>query len=159
MRFSTSLPFGRSLAILAKSYFGALSKRLEHLDIERYYSILIFIDKCETPCTQQEICDQLKIDKVSMVRIIDYLVKNDFVRKQQNSKDRREYFIQATKKTIGLMPELYAAIEEVNRAALSGIPPEQQKILYEQICQIQRNLETLPSEKVFINYKKANKKA
>ena len=54
------LPLGRSLAILAKTYYGALTKQLEHLEIERYYSILILIENHGADCTQQFICDELK---------------------------------------------------------------------------------------------------
>lgn len=43
------LPFGRSLAVLAKTYFGALTKRLEHLEIERYYSVLMVIEALGRP--------------------------------------------------------------------------------------------------------------
>lgn len=152
------LPFGRSLALLAKSYFGALAKRIEHLEIERYYSILIIIDKSSIQCSQHYIGDLLKIDKVSMVRMIDYLIKRDYVQKVQNPDDRREYFVALTKKGIKLMPELYAAIDEVNKAALKGLSKEQQKILFQNIHTIQSNLDSLPSEKIFINYKKSSKK-
>lgn len=155
----TVLPFGRSLAILTKSYFGVLSKRLEHLEIERYYSILIVIDKSEAKLTQQEICEQLKIDKVSMVRIINYLIKKDFVQKIINTSDRREFFVALTKKAIKVMPEIYKAIEEVNKAALTGLSKEQQEVLYNNIAAVQLNLENLPSEKIFINYTKSNKKS
>lgn len=152
------LPFGRSLALLAKSYFGALAKRLEHLEIERYYSILIIIDKSPDQCSQHCIGEKLKIDKVSMVRMIDYLIKKDFVEKIQNPNDRREYFVALTKKGVQLMPELYAAIDEVNKAALKGFSKEQQTILIQNINSIQSNLDSLPSEKIFINYKKSSKK-
>jgi MarR family transcriptional regulator, transcriptional regulator for hemolysin len=152
------LPFGRSLALLAKSYFGALAKRIEHLEIERYYSILIIIDKSTIQCSQQYIAEKLKIDKVSMVRMIDYLIKKSFVQKVQNPDDRREYFVALTSKGSKLMPELYAAIEEVNKAALKGLTKEQQKIFYQNISTVQTSLDSLPSEKIFINYTKSNKK-
>ena len=93
-----SLPFGRSLAILAKTYFGALTKRLEHLEIERHYSVLIFIERANNGCTQQCICDCLKIDKVTMVGVLDYLIKKKYVKKKVNPADRREHLIELTKK-------------------------------------------------------------
>ncbi len=153
-----ALPLGRFLAILAKSYFGALTKKLEHLEIERYYSILILIDKTEQPCTQQFICSQLKIDKVSMVRILDYLSQKEYIEKQQNPEDRREHFIVLKKKAIKVLPELYAAIEELNKAAMKDISAADQKILLAQIATMQSNLEALPNEKIYINYQKANRK-
>ncbi|MFA6152295.1 MAG: MarR family transcriptional regulator [Chitinophagaceae bacterium] len=153
-----SFPLGRSFAIVAKKYFGVLTKLLENLAVERYYSILILIDKSERPCTQHYICEQLRIDKVSMVRMIDYLIKKEMVHKVLNEKDRREYFIKLTPTAFQLMPEIYNAVSSVNEAALKGISAEQQKMLYKNIDQIKQNLESLPSETVYINYKKAGKK-
>lgn len=153
-----SLPFGRSLAILAKSYYGALTKRLEHLEIERYYSILILIEDSEGACTQQYICDKLKMDKVSMVRIMDYLIEKKFVKKNLNPNDRREYLVELSKKATNLLPEIHAAIDEVNKAAFKGVSKEKQRELYSQLSLVQQNLDQQPSQKIFINYKKANKR-
>ncbi len=153
-----TLPFGRSLAILAKSYYGALTKRLEHLQIERYYSILIVLEDAQSACSQQYICNQLKMDKVSMVRIIDYLLAKKFVKKVLNPNDRREYLIELSKKAIDLLPAIHEAINEVNQAALNGLNAPQKKILYAQLSLIQSNLENLPTQKIYINYKKSSKK-
>lgn len=153
-----SLPLGRSLAILAKTYFGALTKELEHLKVERYYSILIIIEQASGPCTQQYICDQLKIDKVSMVRILDYLVAHRFVKKVQNPSDRRAYLVQLTALAMKIMPEIHAAIDLVNENAFKGIPKKAKADLYEQLNLIHRNLESLPAQKIYINYKKASTK-
>lgn len=153
------LPLGRSLAILAKTYYGALTKRLEHLEIERYYSILILIENHDAECTQQFICDELKMDKVSMVRIIDYLIDKNYVKKVVNPNDRREHFIQLTKKATTVLPSIHQAIDEVNAEALKGIAKDKQKELYQHLNAIQRNLSELPSQKIYINYKKANKKS
>ncbi|HRG58719.1 MAG TPA: MarR family winged helix-turn-helix transcriptional regulator [Bacteroidia bacterium] len=152
------LPLGRSLAILAKTYYGALTKRLEHLEIERYYSILILIEGNGNECTQQFICDELKMDKVSMVRIIDYLIEKKYVKKVVNPHDRREHFVQLTSKAIKNLPAIHEAIDEVNAAALKGIGKEKQRELYQSLNTIQRNLAHLPAQKIFINYKKSNKK-
>lgn len=157
--FFSSLPFGRSLAIVAKNYFGALTKRLEHLEIERYYSILIVVESVSSGCTQQFICDQLKIDKVSMVRMLDYLLKKEFIKKIVNPEDRREYLIELTEKAHDTLPEIHACIQEVNRAAMKGIPIPVQEEFHRSLFQIQQNLEQLPSRKIFINYKKAGKKS
>jgi MarR family transcriptional regulator, transcriptional regulator for hemolysin len=152
-----SLPFGRSLAILAKTYFGALSKRLEHLEIERHYSILIFIEGASNGCTQQCICDCLKIDKVSMVGRLDYLIKKKYVKKMVNPSDRREHLIELTQKARKVLPEIHKAIDSLNKDAFKGLTKEQQKELYRFMHQVQSNLEPLPSQKIYINYKKAKR--
>lgn len=152
-----SLPFGRSLAILAKTYFGALTKRLEQLEIERHYSILIFIEDAKLGCTQQCICDCLKIDKVTMVGILDYLIKKKFVKKTINPADRREHFIRLTDRATRVLPEIHKAIRDLNNEAFKGIPKDKQKEFYQYIYQVQTNLDPLPSHKIYINYKKAVK--
>jgi MarR family transcriptional regulator, transcriptional regulator for hemolysin len=151
------LPLGRSLSLLAKTYFGALTKRLEHLEVERYYSILILIEESDSGCTQQYICDNLKIDKVSMVRILDYLTKKRYVKKVQNPKDRREYFVELTPKAEKVMPEIHSEIKSLNDIAFKGMSKEKQKEYYRQIALIYENLQGLPAHKIFVNYKKANK--
>ncbi|MBK8684410.1 MAG: winged helix-turn-helix transcriptional regulator [Bacteroidetes bacterium] len=154
-----SLPFGRSLAILTKSYYAALSKRLEHLEIARYYSVLILIDNQQGQgCTQQFLCDQLKIDKVSMVRIIQYLIEKNFILKVVNPADRRANLVALTPKAIQSMPQIYHAIDEVNEAALKGLSSSGRQALMNQLSRIQENLDRLPADLIFINYKKSSKK-
>jgi DNA-binding MarR family transcriptional regulator len=85
------LPLGRSLAILTKNYYGALTSKLAHLDIDRHFSILILIESLESGCSQQFICQQLNIDKVSMVRMIHYLIEKKYISKIVNKDDKREY--------------------------------------------------------------------
>ncbi|HEX8515148.1 MAG TPA: MarR family winged helix-turn-helix transcriptional regulator [Bacteroidia bacterium] len=155
--FIESLPFGRALAILAKTYFGALTKRLEHLEIERHYSILIFIEGSTGGCTQQCICDCLKIDKVSMVGRLDYLIKKKYIKKSVNPDDRREHFIELTSKAKAVLPVIHEAIDSLNKEAFKGLSKEQQKELYRCMHLVQSNLEPLPSQKIYINYKKAKK--
>lgn len=155
---SESLPFGRSLAILAKTYYGALSKRLEQLEIERHYSVLIFIEEAIGGCTQQCICDCLKIDKVTMVGVLDYLIKKKYVKKSVNPSDRREHRIELTEKARKILPEIHKAIDELNESAFKGLSKQKQKELYAYIHQIQSNLEPLPSQKIYINYKKSIKR-
>ncbi|MCW3103471.1 MAG: hypothetical protein JWO09_1911 [Bacteroidetes bacterium] len=152
-----SMPFGRSLAALAKTYFGALTKRLEHLEIERSYSILIFIEGASKGCTQQCICDCLKIDKVSMVGKLDHLLKMKYIKKTVNPEDRREHLIELTAKARNVLPGIHKEIDALNKEAFKGLSKEQQKELYRCIHVIQSNLDPLPSQKIYINYKKAKK--
>ena len=149
------LPFGRSLAITAKTYFGVLTRRLAHLEIERYYSLLLFIESTENGCTQQTLCDQLKIDKVTMVRIIRYLMKKKFIQKQPNPSDRRSVLIQLSDKALQVLPQIHASIDDVNQIAFNGIPKGQQEKFYRNLTIIQANLETMPAQKIFINYQKS----
>ena len=41
--FKPDIPVGTRALILSKYYYGVLSKSLENLEIERYYSVLYFL--------------------------------------------------------------------------------------------------------------------
>lgn len=150
------LPFGRFLAILAKTYYAALTKKLEPLGIEKHYSVLIFIEGYPLHCSQQLLCNELKIDKVSMVRIIDELIEKKFVKRVPHPDDRRAHDVVLMPKAVKLLPQIHEAIHEVNKFALKSLTKKEQEILYNQLSHIHQNLELPPAEKIYINYKKAS---
>jgi DNA-binding MarR family transcriptional regulator len=149
------LPLGRHLSLVTKMYVGALSKKLEHLELKKNYSILILIENSEAKCTQQFLCDFLKIDKASMVRIIDDFVKKKYLKRAVNPNDRREHRLELTPKAKKIMPEIYSGIKELNSKAMSGLNKKQAQDFYKSISVINANLSKEPANQIIINYKKA----
>ena len=99
MKEVLDIPVGTKALILSKLYYGVLSKNLESLDIERYYSVLHYLHY-HNGASQQSICNKLAIDKTAMVKVIDYLIKADYVERKVNPADRREHFVTLSKKGI-----------------------------------------------------------
>lgn len=149
------LPVGRRFAILTKMYFGALTKRLEHLEIERHYSILLLIEKSPDKCTQQYISNMLKIDKASMVRIIDYFVKKKYLKRTVNPNDRREHWMELTGKALKIMPEIHKGISDINKYVVAGLSAKEVKNFHSTIDKVFENLSKAPSDRIIVNYKKA----
>lgn len=148
-------PLGKQFGSLTRLYYGALTKRLEHLDIERHFSILILIDTSEKECSQQYISDVMKKDKASMVRIIDYLTEKGYIIRVPNPKDRREYHIKLTDKANKIMSKIHKGVNDLNRTATKGLSSQQVKIFYKSIDIISSNLIKEPAHKVIVNFKKA----
>ncbi len=155
---NNQLPLGRHLAILTKMYYGALSKRLEHLEIEKHYSLLVMVEGSDVKCTQQCISDKLKIDKASMVSVIDYLAERKYIKRSRNPADRREYWIELTKKAKQVMPIIHKEINELNKIALKGLSKTRAAEFNNALDIISGNLNALPSDRVIINYKKVKNK-
>ncbi len=145
---------GMHFSVLTKLYYGALSKRLEHLELERYYSILILLDQQGGACTQQDISNHLQTDKASMVRIIDFLLKKKYVLRQANPQDKRCYLLDLTTKAKKLMPEIYRGKNELNALALKGLRKKEIEQFYNMLSHIHQNLVHEPAEQLLINYKK-----
>jgi MarR family transcriptional regulator, transcriptional regulator for hemolysin len=147
-------PFGRHLTAVTKLYVGALKKRFEHLDIERYYSVLILIENTKTTCTQQYIADTLQKDKTSMVGIVDSLVKKGYIRRVKNPSDRREHIIKLTTKAIQVLPEIHKGIMELNAIATKGLSKREVKTFHQHLELMAANLAKEPSYPIVANFEK-----
>ena len=158
--WNSSLPLGRFLNLIHKTYYGALIKKLEHLEIEHYYSILFTIESYTGKhCSQQTLCDHLQFDKASMVKRIDYLVKHGFVKRTENQDDRREHLISLTDKAICILPDIHKGVNELNAEATKGMTSLQKEQFYKGLWLVYDNLSKQPAHKVAYNIKKINKPA
>lgn len=147
-------PLGRAMAVITKTYWGALSKKIEHIGIDRHFTVMVAIDKAKEKCTQQYLCDLLKIDKVEMVRVLDYLDTKGMITRAVNPSDRREHIIQLTAKAKKIMPEIHNGITHMNKIALKGFSKSDQELFKGFIEKIILNLKKLPVNEVDIKIKK-----
>lgn len=131
---------GRKFGLLGRLYLGGLSKNLKHLGIERHFSVLVLLDKMGDQCSQKFLADTLHIDKTMMVGVIDNLGEKGFIKRTQNPKDRREYWIQLTPKAKKHMPEIKAAVNKMNKAIMEGMSPSETKQIHKQLQLIYKNL-------------------
>jgi MarR family transcriptional regulator, transcriptional regulator for hemolysin len=150
-------PLGKIFATLTKQYVGVVSEQLKHIDLERYWYVLLIISEAKNSITQKELGDLIGHDKTSMVRIVDYLSKKGYVKRKQNAEDRREYFIELTAKAQKILPEIKSAFENMNKAALKGIKKEQLECLSHCLATIENNLKSLPSASVNLDFKRTGK--
>lgn len=128
--------------MMAKLYHGHMRKALGEIDIDRYYIVLSVI--CSgTDLTQQCLSKRLRIDKASMVRIIDYLNKHGYVVRQVNPLDRRQHIIRPTKKAQELSPKLLNSFDSTNNQCLHGFSETEKTAFY---AMIQRMIKNLSSE-------------
>lgn len=148
------LPVGTQAFILSKMYYGALTKSLENMDIERYFSVLYFLHNNKN-CCQQVVCDNLKIDKTAMVKVMDYLSKAGFVERKTNPKDRREHFITLSKKGEKQTKEIVKSFNKLDESSFNGISPAERKAFEKVMLKVCDNLKELPADHLTFNYKKS----
>lgn len=155
---SFEAPLGLHFSNLAKQYIGVLTKNLSHLEIDRYFFTLVVTERMGGSVTQQQLADCVCTDKVSMVRIIDYLSKKGFVKRKKNKEDRREHFIELTDKAHKALPDIKSALKEVNQATFHGLSTSEVEKFYGMLEKIVSNLEALPAHKVDFNYRRIKQK-
>lgn len=147
-------PLGRAMAVITKNYWGALSKMLEDTGIDRHFTTMVAIEKAFEKCTQQYLCDVLKMDKVGMVRILDYLYEKGMITRKVNPLDRREHLIELTNRGKEIMPTINHKIAEMNSIALNGVDDNDIEVFRSVIEKIIQNLKNLPVNIVDIKLKK-----
>ena len=151
------MPLGKLCSMITKPYFGALSLKMEHLKLEKNFSVLIFLEE-NKDCTQKDISCALQIDKVSMVKIIDGFAKKGFVKRIQNPTDRREYFISLTAKGYQILPKLHKAIQDLNATAFKDFSEKEKEVFNRALFKVYQNIKHFPSSHVIVyKTKKKNK--
>ncbi|MBC7425716.1 MAG: MarR family transcriptional regulator [Bacteroidia bacterium] len=138
------LPLGTTLGIITKKYCGVLSKSLQHLELERYYSVLLLLDNCNVPVSQQYIADYLFIDKASLVRIMNYLVDSGMLDRKPNANNRREYVVTLTAKAKKAIPEIKETVIAVNRNIFKGFTKQDKVSIFELLSRVSKNLDEQP---------------
>ncbi|MCE3226642.1 MAG: regulatory protein MarR [Bacteroidetes bacterium] len=154
MKKELEVPLGTKTLILSKLYYGVLSKKLEQLDTERYYSILYYISNRNGCCCQQEICDNLYIDKTAMVKILDSLSKAGLIERKVNPRDRREHFISLSKKGEKQSKEIARTFTTVDKQLFNNISEKDRNTFNSILEKLVANLEEIPKNDLFFNYKK-----
>ncbi|HAH25193.1 MAG TPA: hypothetical protein DCL77_15785 [Prolixibacteraceae bacterium] len=133
-------PLGRLLALTGKSFLQVLNEKLSYLDIERNYLALMLIELGEGNLTQKELARLLETDKVSVVRVVDYLGSKGYVERVASSVDRRKYCLTLTDKAKGVLPGIKKSMQETTATAFKGLTESQQREFITSLEQIKRNL-------------------
>jgi DNA-binding MarR family transcriptional regulator len=154
-----TLPLGYTLSKLTKPYYGAFTKYMEQFyELDKHFSILMMIESTENQCTQQYICNQLNLDKVSMVRILDHLDEKGYIKRVTNPEDRRERWIQLTPKAVKELPHIREAVMQMNDKAFEGFKKTEREEFYRMMQKVYDNVIELPAHPVTLKYSKKSRK-
>jgi len=118
-------PIGRILSHTGRNFLQLLNKKLNHLDLERSYYALILIDLGQGELMQKELACQLETDKVSVVRIVDYLAGKGYVKRVKSAVDGRKYCLTLTSKAKEILPGIKKSMNEVTAVAYNGLTESQ----------------------------------
>jgi|ERR1043165_3483609 DNA-binding MarR family transcriptional regulator len=87
---------------------------------------LIIKNIMENPdITQQEISERAFKDNASVTRIIDLLVKGNYLERKTSSKDRRRTDLRVTKEGAKAIRDVHSVVLKNRAAALKGISPKE----------------------------------
>ncbi len=138
--------------LLDKMYQKLLSYDLDFTGLERYFFVLWAINESEEPLSQQNMADLLKVDKASIVRIVDDLEKRGFIRRVLNPTDKRVYFLELDKKGSRFIKDILEAINNLNEEMLVGFLPKEKEIFLQLLHKAYQNLSQQPESDFFLKF-------
>jgi MarR family transcriptional regulator for hemolysin len=143
-------PLARLLARVSRLYLGALTNKLDQLEIDRHFSALMFIEKNYPKTSQKELAEQIGVDKASMVRILNYLTHHGYIIRESEEADKRRHRIRLTPKAVTKMRHIHTAVNDLNEYCAQKITKAEWKTFLKVIDQMKENLQALPvNEMVF----------
>jgi MarR family transcriptional regulator, transcriptional regulator for hemolysin len=145
-------PLGRVFGFLTKQYVGCLSKRMKNSPVERHYYPLYLIGKNSGNISQQQLADQLSTDKVSMVRILDYLTDGGYIERRVNPNDRRQHLLHITEAGKPWVEEIEQGLIETDELFLGFLAKEQRVVFIEQLHHLIEVSKDLPVEQIELFY-------
>lgn len=150
----SDIPLGHWFAVLTQRYYTQILHRMKVYDLDRWFSVLVAIAESDGHKSQQQIAEQLMMDKVSMVRALDLLSSKGYVERINCPGDRRKHQIRLLPKAKPVVKAIKKAYIEVN-ALILGPMPEKARTRF--IKDVQTMLERVPSdgmEPARLNYTK-----
>lgn len=139
-KIHTEEPLGKLFSGIARTLLNELDVKLKNLDIKRNFYSLILIEEGEGRITQKDLANLLDSDKVSVVRIVDYLSGKGYVKRLKDPSDRRKSRLTLTNKAKKELPQIREAISEVTQIALKSFPDEKIEDFYSVLYNIRKNL-------------------
>lgn len=89
--------------------------------------------------TQQELAEKVFKDSASITRILELLVKSEFIERKNNLNDRRKSHLKITKKGEEILSETYKIVILNRKKALDGIAENDIRIMNETLKKISEN--------------------
>ena len=136
MESPNEAPLGYWCALVGQQYLQAMRKQLAHLEMDRWYFTLVHLAAAKEPVTQQELADQLHLDKATMVRAIDHLSAKGYVERQQCPNDRRKHHLVVLPKARAAVKEIQKIYGQLNDLAFAGTSEALRQRLMDQLPRI-----------------------
>ena len=149
-------PLGRMFSFLTKQYIGEIALKMKDTPVDRYYFPLYIVSQNSGKISQQELADQLLMDKVSLVRILDILMADGFITRTVNPSDRRQHLLSITEKAKPWVERVKNALHETNQHFLEFLPEENRRIFTDSLQLLICKTKDLPVESIEIFYNRTH---
>ncbi len=150
--------YGYEMARVSEVYLSTLSAIMKPHDIERYFMPFLYLCEYSGKITQKDLAQALGRDKVSTMRIVDYLCEKKLLIRKQDKKDRRCQILEITDKALYILPKVKAGIKQTNKLLFQQFTEDEKQQFKQSMDKLYATIETLPEPTFIVKAFKRNDK-
>ncbi len=137
--------FGFLLNDISRLARKEFDRRVRHLGITRAQWLFLFYVARQPGCTQSELADTLQIQKITVSRHAERLVRARWLQRRDNAHDGRAYHLYLTAKAERIVERLSDVAVALREEYLEGIPAARRDALMDDLHRVKTNLLALES--------------
>ena len=118
-------------------------RRVRHLGLTRAQWLFISYLKRQPGCTQSELAETLQLEKITVGRQAERLLKSGWISRRDHAADGRAYHLHLTPRARQMAERLAVAAVGLRRDYLHGLPPARRMALRDDLLQIKSNLQQM----------------
>ncbi|PKP51475.1 MAG: hypothetical protein CVT95_00765 [Bacteroidetes bacterium HGW-Bacteroidetes-12] len=150
--------YGYEMARISEVYLSTLSSIMKPFGIERYFAPLLYLCENSGKITQKDLAEALKRDKVSTMRMVDYLSEKGLLVRTQDCNDRRCQILKVTDKAMELVPKIKEGVKQTNDLLLRDFTEEEKVSFKKNMDKLFTTIGSLPEPDYIVQaYKRNNK--
>ena len=150
--------YGYEMARISEVYLSTLSSIMKPFGIERYFAPLLYLCQNSGKITQKDLAEALKRDKVSTMRMVDYLSEKGLLVRTPDCNDRRCQILEVTDKALKLQPKIIKGIQQTNDLLLRDFTEEEKVTFKKSMDKLYTTIGSLPEPDFIVQAYKRNKK-
>ena len=145
------------MARISETYLSTLSEKMKSKGIERYFMPFLYLCENSGKLTQKDLAEALKRDKVTIMRMVDYLSEIGLVKRKCDPNDRRCQILEVTDKAYTLVDDLKEAISQTNDLLFKEFTEEERALFTSGMEKLIRQIDQLPDSEFIIHATKKKK--
>jgi DNA-binding MarR family transcriptional regulator len=146
--------YGFEMARVSEVYLSTLSNIMKPHGLERYFLPMMHLCEHSGKITQKELGLALRKDKVSTMRIVDYLSEKGLLRRQQDCNDRRCQILEVTNKAMKLLPKIKEGIQQTNALLFQNFSKSERDQFKKSMDKLYKTIGEMPDPEFVIEAKK-----
>lgn len=150
--------YGYEMARISEVYLSTLSSIMKPFGIERYFAPLLFLCENSGKVTQKDLAEALKRDKVSTMRMVDYLSEKGLLIRTPDCNDRRCQILEVTDIALELLPKIKEGVQQTNDLLFKDFTEEEKVSFKKSMDKLFTTIGNLPEPDFIVKaYKRNNK--